>query len=230
MLYEVVFDQRYFGQQVINRFNYVSSGTPAVVSASFALVTAMGWGGGDGYSIPDLGITFQEQWRVPQVAALTYVEIICKAIYDVTDFYTLPLVPPMTGLDVAAAGMSPTTAMGWRSNRVRSDIGRGMKRMAGISEASVAPGGVLESGALGWANQVVIALTSPLIYDDEGNIITFTPCIVKKQKYTPVGSTKPAYRYFPDEAEQMENLAQGISWQPYTQVRTQSSRQYGHGA
>jgi len=41
-LYEVVVEQSYAGQQCINRFNYVSSGTPSGVTGSFGLIAALG--------------------------------------------------------------------------------------------------------------------------------------------------------------------------------------------
>jgi hypothetical protein len=42
-LYEVVLEQRYYNQQVVNRWNYVGSGTPASVTGSFALLSALGF-------------------------------------------------------------------------------------------------------------------------------------------------------------------------------------------
>lgn len=39
---EVVLTQNYYGQEIINRFNYRASGTPAAVTYSFALVSALG--------------------------------------------------------------------------------------------------------------------------------------------------------------------------------------------
>ena len=68
-------------------------------------------------------------------------------------------------------------------------------------------------------------------YDDEGNTLTFTPIVCKKQKYAVPDSdpVRYAYRYFPTEAEQMDEIAEGVTWQAYTQTRSQTSRQYGRG-
>jgi hypothetical protein len=59
--------------------------------------------------------------------------------------------------------------------------------------------------------------------------VTFTPVIVGKQQYTtPSGNT--AYRYYPTLTEQNLHLASNPVWEPYTTVRTQTSRQYGRGS
>jgi len=216
----------YFNQQIVNRFNYVSSGVPAAVLGSFALMKAFG-------AIPDNAIypaaaPFAKIMQYLSTSlSITTVTARAAADYDPTDFYERPFVTPYTGA-AGGDGMSPAVAYGYRTNRVRLDIDRGTKRFAGVPETAVLGGGVI--GAAFFAELVLTAnaLSAVLSYDDEGNTITFSPCVVSKEEYvTPRG--KRAYRYYPTLSEQLEHVALGIQWQPYANVRTQTSRQYGRG-
>jgi hypothetical protein len=65
-----------------------------------------------------------------------------------------------------------------------------------------------------------------------GVTVAFKPVILGKLRYqTNEGETpaKYAYKLYPTEAEQLEHVADVGVWFPYTQVRTQGSRQYGRG-
>lgn len=228
-LYEIVIDQVYFGQQCINRFNYFGSGTPASVSGSFALTHAMGFikvGDPPSYS-PD---TIFAKWRNLVSTSVAFSQVIVKDVYSVTDFYGLPFLAGEAGLAAGGAPSSPTEAYGFRTNRVRSDIRRATKRFAGVEEAGVDPGGVIASAAYTTMTILATALSQTLTYDDEGTTITFQPAVVKKEKYT-APSGNDAYRYPAIPPVDLQDIcALGILWQPYTQVRTQTSRQYGHGS
>jgi len=217
----------YFGQEVINRWNFVASGTPAAVSFSFALASAMGFVRGsvspfypaDGYFALINPL---------QVVNVLYRELVVKDVYSVTDFYTTPFVHGEAGT-AAGEGLSPILAYGFKSNRVVSNIARGTKRFAGVPESAVDTGGIIASAALTAMNAVAEKMGDTLTYDDEGSTLTFIPTIVSKELYvTPSG--KNAYRYWPSEAVQLTHVAQGITWEPYLQVRGQASRQYGKGA
>lgn len=215
--------QSYFGKSAINRFNYVQSGTPAAVTPSFALTTAMGFLI-DGLTPAFDASTLAGKWKLCVSTALTFTGVITKAIYDVTDFYEAVFTPPVAG-SRAGEGMSPTAALGFRSNRVRTDISRGYKRFAGLSEGDVGAGGILEGGIVALTTTLAAALGETLTYDDEGNTITFTPCIVSKQSYT-TDAGNEAYRYYATALLQDAQLAEGIDWSVYLTQRTQRSRQY----
>lgn len=226
MLFEIVVVQSLFGQEVINRWNYQSTSTPAAVTMSFALAAAFG-------AIP-LGTpgvlpadSVFGKMRALQSDSLQYREVIVKNIYSVTDFYTAPF-SALVG-NVPGGAASPFLAYGMRTNRVRQDIARGMKRFAGVVEAGMDAGGVIPAGTLGVVQTLADAMEANIIYVDEGTNLTFQPVIVKKQKYTVPGSGNSAYRYYPTLAEQDDFLATGIQWQPYLEVRSQVSRQYGQG-
>lgn len=227
MLYEVVLRQEYYSQTIINRFNYVGAGVPAAVSGSFALIAALGF-------IPDNSIYpaagFFNILRGQLATTLRFVSVDARAIYDVVDFYERPFVSNLFGVR-AGEPMAPFMSYGFRTNRVRQDIGRGTKRFAGTVETQVGAGGNIETGMVSQLQELADVMSDVLTYDDEGNTLTFSPCIVKKEKYHPPTSpTNWAYRYWANEATQMADVALGIAWDPYITVRSQTSRQYGRGS
>lgn len=215
----------YFDQICVNRWNYVSTGTPAAVTLSFALTSSFGLVG----TAPDGGFPFgtvANNIRVNLSSSVRFSEALCRNVYSVTDFYATPLVDKFGA--VQGQGMSPAIAYGFRTNRVRTDIGRGYKRFVGVTEEDVSAGGVISPSRLQDLNALASAMSSTLIYVDEGQNITFVPVVCKKERYQPSPTTK-AYRYFADESQQLQNVATSVLWQPYVQVRTQVSRQYGRG-
>lgn len=223
MLLELTLYQTYYNQACLNRWNYVMSGTPAAASPTFALAYAMGF-------IPDgtppawpTDALFYDL-RVLQSTSVAYQEVRSINVYDTTDFYTLPFVTGVSGLNGGETN-SPTVAYGFRSSQVDRAIRRGFKRFVGVSENYIQSGGELNSSGVGAANNVADSLAATLTYDDEGNTLTFTPCVVSKEKYI-APSGRDAYRYYPTLAEQMTHVAQGGGWAYYPNTRTQRSRQY----
>jgi hypothetical protein len=71
-------------------------------------------------------------------------------------------------------------------------------------------------------------MSATLTYDDEGNTLSFQPCVVGRE-WREGNTGKFAYRYYETESEQLENVATSVTWQPYSTVRTQVYRQYGRG-
>lgn len=227
MLYEVVLQSTYFNQECINRFNYVSTGEPATVQGSFALAFALGCVAGVDDQYP--ADTPFAAMRAIQGTAYAYNQIIVKAIYDNIDFYANPFISGTAGVSTGGDNMSPVNTYGLRTTRVRQDIGRGYKRFSGVVEAGTVAGGVIASDTLTALNALGEKLAEVIVYDDEGNTISFAPCVVGKEKYeTPSG--RFAYRYYASQATQNLHLATGIGWEAYTQQRTQRSRQYGKGS
>lgn len=223
MLYELIMRSTYFGQQIINRFNYIMGGTPAAVTGAFALQFA--FFGGSGAAPSASSIVGQLQDVVTNDWQLTEIEV--RAIYSATDFFTRPFVTPVIG-EQTGKSLSPVTAYGFRTNRVRSDIARGTKRFVGVTEAGLIEGGVI-GGILPAVQEVAVAMSAVLEYNDEGNTLTFSPVVVQKEKYT-TPSGRDAYRYYSTLETQLEHVATGILWEAYPQVRSQVSRQYGRGS
>jgi len=232
-IYEVVLQQSYEQQLVINRWNYVGSGTPAAVSMSFALTAALG-------AIYDLTAlppayppnTLIQAIRGLQNDGVSFEQMTVQNVYSATDFYQTPFVPALLGSQAGESG-SPTIALGYRTNRIRRDVARGTKRFVGLPEDAMTQGGVLNASYNGALNLLATRLSEVLEYDDEGNTLTFTPAVCGKQEYDPnpppATGNHRAYRYFPTEVEQLEHTASGVVWEVYDTVRTQVSRQYGRG-
>lgn len=229
---ELVLSQTYLSQQCINRWNFVSTGTPAAVSLSYALVHAFGAILVDG--IPPLSYptgTLMHWIRSMQNTGVIFDSIAARDLYSLTDFYETPFQGGTTGT-YAGEGMSPAIAYGFRSTRSRLDVRRATKRFVGVSENHVGSGGTLDTSATDIAS-VVDLMSAPLEYDDEGNIITFAPAVLGKERYqTSAPGVTPvtwAYKKYDTAAEQLEHTATGITWEAYDNVRTQRSRQYGVG-
>lgn len=231
-LMELVLSQTYANQQCVNRWNFQSTGTPAAVSLSYALVHAFGAILTDG--IPPLSYptgTLMHWIRSMQNTGVSFDSIAARDLYSVTDFYETPFQGGTNGT-YSGEGMSPAMAFGFRSTRTRLDIRRATKRFVGVSENHVGSFGSIDTSATDIAT-IVELMGSPLEYDDEGNTITFSPIVLGKERYqtsapgvTPV---KWAYRKYETEAEQLEHIAVGVAWEAYDNVRSQRSRQYGVG-
>lgn len=228
MIYEVTLTQRYFDQLAINRWNYLSTGTPIGVTGSFALLTAMGL-------IDSAGVfptgTIGEQLNGFQPVEVVWEGALCKAIREAPlDFYDYAYPAGTNGGNAGTDAASPALAYGFRTNRTRTDIRRATKRFVGVLEGGTNDGGVIDSATLTELEDLAALMSETLSYTDGGNSLTFAPIVVQKEEYTVPSSGKKAYRYYDTISEQMDHIMTGIVWTPYDRVRTQTSRQYGHGA
>ncbi len=227
MIYEITLTQLYFGQQCVNRWNYVSSGDEGSVTGAYALVQAMGF-------IPTGGVfpadTIARTLQLNQTPDVTFQAVLAKAIReDPTDFYDYAFPTGVYGVQSIGQGMSPVNAFGFFTNRVRTDVARGTKRFVGISEAVVDAGGVIQSGTLAGYGVIAGLMSNTLSFTASGASLSFVPCVCGKEEYT-APSGKRAYRYYSTISAQLAHTAQGVTWTPYGTVRTQRSRQYGNGA
>jgi hypothetical protein len=228
-IYEVRLVQRVSGQLAIMGFNYLSSGTPAAVSRSFALAKAMG------FAPTTTTLETGTIARLLQIAQGTQVEFILASVRDVysnTDFYESPFLPATNGTYAGEAG-SPFEAYAFTSSKSRYDIRRGQRRVAGVTETGVGPGGAITSAQMS-TNLVPLAtaFSAVLSYNDEGNPLTFEPIIVSKESIPPAPPKYPntRYRYYEDQNVQMQHIMTSIVWTPQDFVTTQNSRKRGRGA
>lgn len=228
MLFEVILRGLYFGQEVINRWNYTSTSTPASVTPSFGLVSAFG-GIPDSitHAFPDGSI--MAAIASIQATALVYTDLTAINIYDKADFYSVPYTSAQHGLNASGDAMTPINAYGWKSTQVTRAIRAGHKRIAGVCEGDVDAGGVLSASILPTLTTIAGLFGSTINYTDEGATLAYVPVIVSKEKYTVPSSGKTAYKYWPDLAAQSAHLATGVIWTPMPDVRSQTSRQYGKG-
>lgn len=225
---EITLEGTFASQQIINRWNYLASGTPSAVSFSFALVSAFG-AIEDGGSYPSG--TVIDNIRLMVSSQYSFTQSLAKDVYDPVDFYQAPFIPSLAGA-VAGESNSPVMAYGFRTNRTRLDIRRATKRFAGVVETEAFSGGVIDSTFVdGEMANLASIMSQTITYDDEGNTLTFQPIVVGKEKYTPnpLAPEKVAYRYYETEAEQLDHIMTSILWEPYPRLRSQVSRQYGRG-
>lgn len=227
-LYEITLEQSYFGQQVINRWNYQSNTIPDGVSGAFKALVGMGFS-------PDTDIdpfgadTVAGKLQAVQSSSVFFVQAIAKNLYSVTDFFTYAFPPNTTGSSDTSVGESPVVAIGFTSDRTRSDIRRAQKRFVGVPEAAVAAGGVLESGYLALCQDLGDTMGDPNVVPAGLGSITYTPYCFGREKYT-APSGNDAYRYYPTESEQLDHIALITTFTAKPQTRSQVSRQYGRGS
>jgi len=233
VLMEVVLDQSFASQQIINRWNYLGSGTPAAVSMSFALTSALG-AIFDEVAIPPGYPPTGLMARIAAIQAtgVTFNSLTVKDVYSDLDFYSTLFVPNLFGLNADGNSMSPIVAYGFYTNRIRADVRRATKRLVGVTEGKVDSLGVLAGAFTAAISDVAAAMSETLEYVDGGNTLTFIPCVVKKESYptsiAPDGGQRQAYRYRSEET-QFDFIAEGVVWDFYPNVRSQTSRQYGKG-
>lgn len=227
-LYEITLEQSYFGQQIINRWNYQSNTIPDGISGAFKALVGMGF-------VPDTDIdpfegdTVGAKLQPLQSDNVTFVQAIAKNLYSVTDFFTYAFPPGTIGGNSGATGLSPTTAIGFASDRTRSDIRRAQKRFVGVCENVVGAGGVLEAAFQTQAQDLGDTMGDPNIVPAGAGSITYTPYVFGRELYV-APSGKDAYRYYGTEAEQLDHIALITTFTLKTSTRTQTSRQYGRGS
>lgn len=226
-LYEVVLNTRFAGQLCVNRWNYTTVTAFADPTGSTSLLQAMGLApSGSPATFPADGLLALLQAILS--TGLEFVSVSARQIYNVEDFYEF-VYPSDTNGDVTGESMSPVIAFGYRTSRVRTDIRRATKRFAGVPESSIGTEGMISAGVLAAVKEVADKMSENLVITPAGTTYTFYPIVVQKEKYT-TPSGKDAYRYYADEEEQYEHIAEGIVWTEYESVRSQTSRQYGRGS
>lgn len=225
MLYELVFYMTYFGQQCVNRFNYVSSGSSGAFSGSLGLMNAIG---ALDDQTPPVSNTLMGDLLNAMSSSVTMDAVSIRAIYDVEDFVEQVYSTPVVGGDTSATPTSPAIAYSLVSNRVRQDIRRGQKRLVGVSEELIEDGGIVSAGQIAVLINLAETMADTLDYTASGDTITYVPAIVGKEKYV-APSGRDAYRYYATLAAQTAHLALSPVWSVRPYVSTQRSRQYGHG-
>lgn len=225
-LYEVVLRQRYFDQLCINVWNYFVAPGIGITPNALELLTLMGFvPTGDPLEFP--ADTVAEALATIQSDNVSYLAVSAQELYSLTDFEELAYNPPMLGINTGGDSATPFMAYGLFSERIRTDIRRSSKRFVGVMEADVNAGGELGSGA----QTELTALADRMSEQLAGVTSTYQPCTIARLK-EPIPDTDPVrYRYvlYEDPSEQEEHIAAPLEWAIYTQVRSQTSRQYGRG-
>lgn len=226
MLYEITVECSYFDQQVINRWTYNQSGAAVGITAAAALLAAFGLVDVDGDFPEDTPAWGMQRFQPVNVI---YRSALVKALYDdPTDFIDRGYAAGVTGVSTATNPSSPALAFGFKTNRVRTDIARGTKRIVGVDELAIGAGGAIDGTFQPVLNTLADLFSETLTYTEGGSSLSFLPCVLGRKKTVVVGGPTK-YEFYPTLSEQLEHTANGVVWQAYTNVRTQVSRQYGHG-
>lgn len=220
-IYEVTLRGAMNLQATVNAFHYVVTDVLATPTA-LNLLTLMGFiPTGDPPLLPE--DTLFASLRACVSEDVHFVEVEAREMYSVTDFYTAPYSPAVPGIQDQPAS-SPVLAWGLRSNRVRTDVRRGYKRLPGVTEANMDAGGAVGADQL----TVLTALATAMSATLTGLGGPYMPAVLAFEEYTtPRG--RSAYKPYATRDEQLAHAAYAVSWQPYDVVRTQNSRQYGRG-
>lgn len=154
-------------------------------------------------------------------AEVTYTSVEVVNLSDPTALHTFLTNSSPGGL---ADLTSPFAAMGFRTNRVRTDIRRGQKRIAGVADTDYA-NGVLASGVQAPADAL-----ADLLGSDKTNsldpLTTWRHVIVGRIKYiSPSGRT--AYR-LPETDEELRYF-DATQWEVRPNMTTQNTRKVGRG-
>lgn len=227
-LYEVVLRGSYFGQTCINRWNYLSSGTPGTALPAFGLAEKFGITlTSDLFETGSILRNLQGNISV----GYKFVSLQVKNIYDPADFYEAFFPGTVEGEVDASDGLAPFNAVGFVSTQVTLAIAKGHKRFAGLTEGQVDTGGVLSTAAQTAFDALATAMSVVLSYTGSGAALAFAPTVVGKEKYesNPVKHLF-SYRFYPTEAVQLEHIASPVVWGLMIDARSQTSRQYGSGS
>lgn len=227
-LYEITLEQVFAGQQCINRWNYQSAAIPSGSLGALLLIQAMGFAVNDTIPAFDAS-TIAGQLQSLQAVAVNWVQAVCKNIYDPTDYYSYPFPAGTTSLNGGSEAESPVIAVGFSTNRTRTDVRRGQKRFAGLTEGQVGDVGNLTSGARSSWQALGDNMAIDAVADTGPDTVSFTPYVFGRKRTVALDG-KVSYPYWPTETEQMAHAMKILSWTVKSTVRTQGTRQYGRGA
>jgi len=227
-LYEITLEQEYAGQQCINRWNYISGEIPSGVSGAFKASVGMGF-------TPDTDIeafgteTVAGKLQALQYQTVVFVQAIVKNLYDPTDYYTYGFPAGTHGTIGTSQGMSPAMAYGFASDRSRSDVRRAQKRFVGVVEGTIDSEGVISDGFLPVLQELGDTMADVNLVPAGVGSVQFTPYVFGRLKYV-APSGKEAYKYYSTAELQTAHSMLITQFTPKITVRTQTTRQYGHGS
>lgn len=218
--YEVVLRGSIAAQDTINRWSYVTDG-----SGTATALELLGLFGGipTGSPLRFPASTVMGTLQAALNSQAAWQEIQVTNLYSDTDFYVAPLSPAQVGSIIADCS-PPFVSYGFFSSRVRRDIHRSFKRFAGVGQDAYDSNGLISGGVLAELTVIAEAMSVQLT----GDTATYKPATLGFERYD-APSGKPAYKPYATSAAQAAHVASPITWTAYETVRSQTSRQYGHG-
>jgi len=237
-IFEVVLTATYFNQQVINVWNYIDPlFTPGADPQASTLLALLGWS--------RYGLENPDEYPLNSVAekfincvnpSFLLESVLVRDVYSTTNISEWVFPPGVAGQSqglLTGQPESPAIAVGFNTNRVRTDINRGQKRLAGVTDSVFDSGGNLNPAVAATRYNLLAVAMSEVLANGLIGTGTFHPAVCKKQRYEVEKDGVPtgrfAYRYFLDPGVQEENTAADVTWSVKNRERFQVSRQYGKG-
>jgi len=231
-LYQVILKGSYQGQLVINAPSFITNNEAPETSTAFGLATGMGYIA----VLPNepQSDSFLEAYLGAQTDIFHLDEIMVRNLYDVNDFYTVALSGAgWNGTNPAGAdGEVSFVASKLQTNRVRTDINRGSMALTPLTEESYSADGTVQAGGMAALQLVCDRLNEPISTADGEVTTDFIPAVISKEKRAVPGSSpvRYAYYFYETEAEQLEHVASGVTWNVKNRATSQVSRKIGKGA
>lgn len=226
--YEIMLEQKFAGQQIVNRWNYISGEIPAGQLGALLALVGMGFTPFTDVTPFDPD-TVAGKLKALQAVAVNWVQAVAKNIFDPTDYYAYPFPAGTTSDNGGSEAESPVIAAGFATNRTRADVRRGQKRFAGLVEGQVGDVGVLTAGAVTAWQELGDTMADINLVPVDGSTVSFTPYVFGRKRTVDVDG-KVSYPYWPTAAEQLAHSMLITQWTLKSQIRTQGTRQYGRGA
>jgi hypothetical protein len=229
-IFTATLQSRYFGQLLINRFQFISSSDVNPVDGCQALANALGAvdtnGVVNGNPLPTG--TLMGTLETLQVPALEYI-----AMEVITPYFPFGLFerifPAGTAGNSAAGGdnLAPFIAVSIRSDRVRRDVRRGFKRFSGLTENEITATG-LAPGALTELGNIADSISGTITGDAGPLNVAFQSAVVPLKRVP--DSDPPQYELFENEGAAVSASAFPLEYEAEDKVTTQNSRKIGRGA
>jgi hypothetical protein len=221
---------RYFGQLIINRFQFISSSDVDPRDGCQALANALGAvdtnGVVNGNPLPSG--TLMGALETMQSSAFEYIAMEVITPYFPFGLFERIFPAGTTGASTATGdNLPPFVAVSIRSDRVRRDVRRGFKRLPGVKEDEITATGLGAGVLLDLA--AVASSISGTITGDAGPLnVAFQSAVVPLKRVP--DSDPPQYELFENEGAAVSASAFPLTYEAEDKVTTQNSRKIGRGA
>jgi len=229
-IYTATLQGRYFGQLVINRFQFISSSDVDARDGCQALANALG-------AVDTAGVvqtnpfpagTLMGSLEILQVPALEYIAMEVLTPYDPFGLFERIFPAGTTGDNQAGDdNLAPFVACSIRSDRVRRDVRRGFKRFCGLTEADITATGLVAT-TLGRLGDIATSISGTITGDADTLNVAFQSAVVPLKRVP--GSDPPQYELFDNESLAVSASAFPLTYEAEDKVTTQNSRKIGRGA
>lgn len=229
-IFTATLQSRYFGQLIINRFQFISSSDVDAVDGCQALANALGAvdtsGVVTGNPLPPG--TLMGALETLQNDVVEYIAMEVITPYDAFGLFERIFPAGTTGNSVGSGeNLAPFIALSIRSDRTRRDVRRGFKRFCGLTEGEITATGPT-APALNRLADVATSISGTVTGDAGPLNVAFQSAVVPLKRVP--DSDPPQYELFETEGAAVSASAFPVVYQAEDKVTTQNSRKVGRGA